>query len=376
MYSMTWEQSKEPIKLIDISVALLMLVMLAFGTAEGFMRTPEPLAIAGTMGTGPTAPGYPLPRPSETLKLLGAAILRKPHREKGFTLIEMSIVLVIIGALIGGVLVGQTLISAAQVRAQLTQIEKYNQAVNTFYGKYGFLPGDINGSAASQFGFAARGPYGGQGDGNGVIEGNACNCNGGNWGDQIGSGELAMFWVDLTSANGLNLNIIEGSFQNATPTGDPSNIIGTSLSLYFPTAKVGYGNHVYVYSGGPIRVTQPDSANYFGLSAITAMGVYGGGSAINSSATIPTKSACAIDKKMDDGLPQSGNVTANYFNEPNSNQPTWAGTTNNGATYTTATKGTSTTCFDNGNSAGAAQQYSMTTNGGAGANCALSFRFQ
>jgi len=61
---------------------------------------------------------------------------------RGFTLIEMSIVLVIIGLIVGGILVGQDLIHAAEVPAQITQIEKYNQAVNTFRGKYGDLPGD------------------------------------------------------------------------------------------------------------------------------------------------------------------------------------------------------------------------------------------
>jgi prepilin-type N-terminal cleavage/methylation domain-containing protein len=47
----------------------------------------------------------------------------------GFTLIEMSIVLVIIGLIVGGVLVGQDLIRAAYIRAQITQIEKFNTAV-------------------------------------------------------------------------------------------------------------------------------------------------------------------------------------------------------------------------------------------------------
>lgn len=83
----------------------------------------------------------------------------------------MSIVLVIIGLIVGGVLVGQDLIRAAGVRATISQIEKYNTAVNTFRGKYGALPGDLNASVATQFGFAARGPFAGEGDGNGVIEG-------------------------------------------------------------------------------------------------------------------------------------------------------------------------------------------------------------
>src|SRR5580693_9186033 len=60
----------------------------------------------------------------------------------GFTLIELSIVLVIIGLIIGGVLVGQDLINAAQARAIITDIERFNTAANTFESKYGCLPGD------------------------------------------------------------------------------------------------------------------------------------------------------------------------------------------------------------------------------------------
>jgi hypothetical protein len=44
----------------------------------------------------------------------------------------MSIVLVIIGLIIGGILVGRDLIKASETRAQISQIEKYNTAVNTF----------------------------------------------------------------------------------------------------------------------------------------------------------------------------------------------------------------------------------------------------
>jgi hypothetical protein len=55
----------------------------------------------------------------------------------------MSIVLVIIGLIVGGVLVGQNLIASATVRAHVTQIEKFNHGANAFFEKYGYLPGDI-----------------------------------------------------------------------------------------------------------------------------------------------------------------------------------------------------------------------------------------
>jgi prepilin-type N-terminal cleavage/methylation domain-containing protein len=64
----------------------------------------------------------------------------KQYGEKAFTLIELSIVLVIIGLITGGILTGQTLIAAARVRSMITQLDRFNLAVTTFRGKYDCLP--------------------------------------------------------------------------------------------------------------------------------------------------------------------------------------------------------------------------------------------
>ncbi len=130
--------------------------------------------------------------------------------QRGFTLIELSIVLVIIGLIVGGVLVGQDLIRAAAVRATVTQIEKYNTAANTFRGKYGYLPGDIKDPEASSFGFQPRGTITvGQGDGNGVLYG--YNSAQGNGAIEDG-GETLLFWRDLSDAH-----LIDGSFPRQLP---------------------------------------------------------------------------------------------------------------------------------------------------------------
>jgi prepilin-type N-terminal cleavage/methylation domain-containing protein len=50
-------------------------------------------------------------------------------RQTGFTLIELSIVLVIIGLIVGVILVGPDLIEAATIRSQISQIDKYNTPV-------------------------------------------------------------------------------------------------------------------------------------------------------------------------------------------------------------------------------------------------------
>src|SRR5271170_3878378 len=87
-----------------------------------------------------------------------------------FTLIELSIVLVIIGLIVGGVLVGQDLIKAAQIRATVTQLEKYNTSVNTFRGKYNGLPGDLQSPTNFFPSVTGAGTGTGLGNGNALIE--------------------------------------------------------------------------------------------------------------------------------------------------------------------------------------------------------------
>lgn len=63
-------------------------------------------------------------------------------RQQGFTLVEIAIVLVIIGLLLGGVLGGQQLIASAKVKSQIQQIKEISAAINTYQDRYGVLPGD------------------------------------------------------------------------------------------------------------------------------------------------------------------------------------------------------------------------------------------
>ena len=63
---------------------------------------------------------------------------------KGFTLIEMAIVLVIIGLILGLVLNGQNLIAGAKKKRLLSDFRELEAAFNTFYDRYGQYPGDEN----------------------------------------------------------------------------------------------------------------------------------------------------------------------------------------------------------------------------------------
>jgi len=82
----------------------------------------------------------------------------------GFTLIELSIVLVIIGLLAGGILVGRDLIRAAEIQRQVKQLQEYQLAFTTFKTKYNCIPGDCA-TATDYFGAAVV-----NGNGNGLVD--------------------------------------------------------------------------------------------------------------------------------------------------------------------------------------------------------------
>jgi prepilin-type N-terminal cleavage/methylation domain-containing protein len=107
--------------------------------------------------------------------------------KKGFTLVELSIVLVIIGLLIGGILVAQSMIKSAQINAFVRQLQQYDSAVTNFKTKYNNLPGDSPYFPTNGCNDAVT--YGSQGDGK-ITDANAGNryvCN-----------EIGNFWSDLS----------------------------------------------------------------------------------------------------------------------------------------------------------------------------------
>jgi prepilin-type N-terminal cleavage/methylation domain-containing protein len=84
------------------------------------------------------------------------------RNQKGFTLVELAIVLVIIGIILGAVLKGQSLINNAKIKRLYNQHREVLAAVHSYFDKYSFYPGDDPNSATRWAGVTA-------GNGNGLI---------------------------------------------------------------------------------------------------------------------------------------------------------------------------------------------------------------
>ena len=209
----------------------------------------------------------------------------------------MSIVLVIIGLIVGGVLVGQDLIAAARIRSQLSQIDKYNTAVITFRLKYNVLPGDMLPDQATAFGFFHRSGGYGDGDGDGYV------------GDSHSGlvGENVLFWTDLSAAG-----LIEGSFNDNS---DALVWAGTDaqFAAEMPRAKIGNGNFIFVdgmYYGFIPPVTSGWAILHMnGFQIIKTTYLV---EEVGSDAGLTAVESYNMDQKVDDGLPLSGKVIAMY----------------------------------------------------------------
>jgi prepilin-type N-terminal cleavage/methylation domain-containing protein len=219
---------------------------------------------------------------------------RTHGKKSGFTLIELSIVLVIIGLIVGGVLVGQDLIKAAELRATIGQLEKYDAAVNTFRGKYNALPGDMN--SAASFGFVTA-----SGNGDGLI---GTDPAAGQTAGAVDDGtefalESAAFFSHMADANLISeaINAYAGTGTTKT-TGYVAADIDEAAN-FMPVSKLGRGTLVAV------RGAAGQNFFFIGVPAVeNGVATYADGS------QIPVIDAFQIDSKLDDGNPSIGRVVS------------------------------------------------------------------
>ncbi|OJW46624.1 MAG: hypothetical protein BGO67_04915 [Alphaproteobacteria bacterium 41-28] len=191
----------------------------------------------------------------------------KQKHQAGFSLIELAVVLIIMGLLMGGVLKGRDLIESARLKRVMSQLNEFKMATSAFLDKYDALPGDFN-KASTQIKADLR-----DGNGNGVVEGA---------GLATGSEALA-FWSHLACA---------GFIGSPGPEGEGN--VG-DFGKGAPESSLGGGFTV--------------ENNPYGLGGLWFIlgkkhGDHGDGGLLTPA------QAMSIDKKMDNGHPTSGKVRA------------------------------------------------------------------
>jgi prepilin-type N-terminal cleavage/methylation domain-containing protein len=187
-------------------------------------------------------------------------VMNKLNKQKGFTLIEIAIVLVIIGLLLGGVLKGQELINTARVRAMNNTVDGITAAWFSFQDRYRAFPGDYL-TAQSNVNLPGA-PDGG--DGNGLVD---------------STSESARVWVHLEAAGYLtggytdDTQTVAADAYDCPPTVCPDNGFGSGMNLSYGT------------------MVQTGAADAHEL--ISGRG-------------IPVEVIAELDRKVDDGSPDSG----------------------------------------------------------------------
>ncbi|MCE9507925.1 MAG: prepilin-type N-terminal cleavage/methylation domain-containing protein [Alphaproteobacteria bacterium] len=241
--------------------------------------------------------------------------MTKLRQQKGFTLVELAIVLVIIGLLIGGILKGQELMTNARATATVVQFKAVEAAMNTFLDSRGALPGDFDGN--NQIPGCGNTPGSGPCSipdataHNGIIGDPNWPLTQGQYSGALAGGlekyEPGLFWFYL-AATGL-LSGIDGTSLPADPAGP---FFGKDL----PETKFGGGMLVGNGDGAPTRYGSRAAAPGGNVTITgTLLSLVVDPVALNDIGTpgamlLKPTVAAQIDRKADDGLPGGGAVQA------------------------------------------------------------------
>ena len=174
--------------------------------------------------------------------------------QSGFTLVEIAIVLVIIGLLLGGILKGQEMITQAKIKNIVADFSGVSAAYYGYQDRYRAIPGDDPNAATRWTGAVAGG-------GNGQV--------GGKYNSQTVTDESRLWWDHLRRAG----------FVAGAGTGQPFNAVTGVLGVQTGDAQATVG---------------PALGGFVSL--------------IVCSANLPDKIAIALDTQMDDGVPNTGTV--------------------------------------------------------------------
>ncbi len=187
--------------------------------------------------------------------------IRMHHKQSGFTLIEIAIVLVILGLLLGGVLKGEELITSARVRNLISQQDGVKAAFFGFQDRFRAPPGDYARAVVNIAGISTAACGGGVGNGNSRIEA----------GD-----EARLAWEHLSKSGFITGNFTCAAADSAATT--PVNAYGIYLQVIYDG----------IYGAGTTAAPAALRHN------------------IKTGAQVPVELIAEMDRKIDDGRPNTG----------------------------------------------------------------------
>src|SRR6266404_2081008 len=188
--------------------------------------------------------------------------------QRGFTLVEIAIVLVIIGLLLGGILKGQEMITQAKIKNVINDFNGVTVAVTSYQDRYRAIPRDDQNAITR---WTTQAPA--SGNGNGIIAGlyNA-NDTSGTGGAPANTAESNLFWQHLRIA-GFVPGLTTGTGSGTPPPNAAGGMIGVESGVV-GASGLGFTSTVLCFSN------------------------------------LPEKIASAVDGQMDDSKPASGQVRA------------------------------------------------------------------
>ncbi len=217
------------------------------------------------------------------------------NKSRGFSLVELSIVLVILGLLVGGVLAGKSLIRGAELRSVATEYQRHLTAVYTFRDKYFALPGDMGNATA--FWGAAAATFVCRSTDSSTLSDPKLTCNGNADGKIEYSGnsyEQMRTWQHLANAG-----LVEGQYPGITASG--SSYYGPG-GTHIPPSKISSSAGWHLWVGYGTEVLFPgysSDSNKFWLSGPDHW----------LRPIMKPEEMWNIDSKLDDGSPASGMLT-------------------------------------------------------------------
>lgn len=206
------------------------------------------------------------------------------HRN-GFSIIEISIALVIVGLIVGALSAGTTLLEAARIRNVISEIEEFKNQANLFQSKFNALPGD----------FSKAGALWGNDCANSSSGSDTCsgNGNGQTLDNDIGSttSESLRAWQHLDRAN------IATYSMTGIPSGAGCSSANNCAEIGVNIPESGWPNAGYSF--------------YSGSDNTAALALFLGAETSdnwNSTAVMDPAQAAGIDAKIDDTNPVTGIV--------------------------------------------------------------------